>query len=67
MARHETKQKTSDDSPTGWFCVMEAAIRRGNRDQELRARRELARLGVLVTIDARSVLAETPQRQGGAV
>jgi hypothetical protein len=55
-----TKQ-TEDiqDSPTLWFVEMESAIRTSDRDREMRARRELARLGVLVTIDARSVLADS--------
>src|SRR5262249_10504213 len=54
MARNEVN---STDSPTAWFCELERAIRSGHRDREVEARRELARLGVLVTIDARSVLA----------
>lgn len=45
------------DSPTAWFCELELAIRRRNRARELTARRELARLGVQVTIEPRSVLA----------
>ena len=57
------------DSPTAWFCELEQAIRTGDRDREMTARRELSRLGVLVTIDARSVLAgdsKAPKRQGRA-
>jgi hypothetical protein len=49
--------KGSLDSPTAWFCELEQAIRSSDREREMTARRELARLGVLVTIDARSVLA----------
>lgn len=51
------RTKNLDESPTAWFCQLEHAIRNGNRDREMTARRELSRLGVLVTIDARSVLA----------
>jgi hypothetical protein len=56
MAKHDSA--ASCDSPTAWFCELEQAIRAGNSDRELIARRELGRLGVLVTIDARSVLAK---------
>lgn len=59
--------KELSDSPTAWFCVMEAAIRRGNREAELQARRELARLGVLVVIDARSVLSNRAARKAGGL
>ena len=55
-----------NDSPTTWFCLMESAIRCGDRKAELEARRQLARLGVLVTVDARSVLVqESPPRAKG--
>lgn len=52
------RTEKNEDSPTMWFCELEQSIRRGNHARELVARRELARLGVLVTIDARSVLAQ---------
>lgn len=52
------RTEKNEDSPTTWFCELEQSIRRGNHARELVARRELARLGVLVTIDARSVLAQ---------
>ena len=54
------------DSPTGWFCELEQAIRAGNHDREIRARRELAVLGVLVVIDARSVLVSPMTREDRA-
>lgn len=50
------------DNPSAWFITLEKAIRTGNRQRQLQARRELARLGVLVVIDAGSILLPDRQR-----
>ena len=57
----------TEDSPTAWFCEFELAIRSGDREREMTARRELARLGVMVTVDARSILADGPRTAPGPV
>tara|TARA_R110002111_G_scaffold243885_1_gene305994 strand:- start:202 stop:360 length:159 start_codon:yes stop_codon:yes gene_type:complete len=46
--------------------MLETAIRRSHGQREVEARRELCRLGVLVTIDARSVLTMQPPTRRGA-
>lgn len=40
-----------DESPTRWFAELEIALRANDREREVRARGELARLGVAVWVD----------------
>jgi hypothetical protein len=51
----ERSNREAGDSPTAWFCVLEAAKRKGDRELANRAERELARLGVKVKYIGREV------------
>ena len=50
-ARLKAATKIAHESPTTWFCMLEQALRTGDREREAIARRELNRLGVCVYVD----------------
>ena len=60
MARRNPEEPLPD-SPTAWFAVLERAVRTGDAKLERRARQELARLGVSVSLPAIPGPARAPE------